>query len=281
MIFKVTVSQTAFLLKKREAVCVFYVLLILVVANFIDNVLYFQGKDVVEMIHPMRLLLLSHDRANLNATNTLQLILLYPLLAVVPAGFSLAKEYQSGTNVFLVSRIGSMKYQISRLLAAFLSTMVVFTVPFLLEIILNCLSFPLSAVGNMTFLSIYDDEYMNGVNQYLMKDIYLASPYLYAVLGTLLFGAVSGLFGAFTVAVSSLIKVKYNILLFLPVFVLLNLSTRLASGFSRSMASIRWYDYVLIFNDEIKNVVFGAISLLAIIIFSTGAVCVSGRKDCL
>lgn len=278
MIFKATVSQTVFLLKKRGAVCVFYVLLIMVFNNYISNVLHFQGRDVVVMFHPMRLLLLSYDMTNFNATNTLLLILLYPLLVVVPAGFSLAKECQSGTQVFLISRMGSMRYQISRVLAAFLATMIIFTVPFLLEILLNCLAFPLEAVGNLTFLSIYDDAYMNGVNHYLMKDVYLASPYLYAVMGTLFFGAVSGLFGAFTVAASSLVKVRYNILLFLPVFVMLNLSTRLAGGFSRS---IRWYDYVLIFDDDIKNIGFGAIILLAIILFSAGAVCVSGRKDCL
>lgn len=60
--FKAVKSQTAFLLKKREAICVFYILLFMVIINFIGNVLAFQGNDVVGMHQPMRLLLLSYER---------------------------------------------------------------------------------------------------------------------------------------------------------------------------------------------------------------------------
>lgn len=114
MIFKTTISQTAFMLKKKETVCVFYVLFFIVIINFIGNVLYFQDRDILEMYQPMKLLLLSYNRTNWNATNTLLLIQLYPLLVVCPAGFSLAREYQIGTRVFLVSRLGNFTYLVSK-----------------------------------------------------------------------------------------------------------------------------------------------------------------------
>ncbi|KSV59881.1 hypothetical protein [Acetivibrio ethanolgignens] len=281
MIFKTTISQTAFMLKKKETVCVFYVLFFIVIINFIGNVLYFQDRDILEMYQPMKLLLLSYNRTNWNATNTLLLIQLYPLLVVCPAGFSLAREYQIGTRFFLVSRLGNFTYLVSKYLSAFLTTMIIFTVPFLLEIILNCLSFPLSATGDLSNLSIYDSAYRIGVNHYFMKSIYLYSPCLYAVIGTLFFGAVSGLFGVFTVAVSSIKRVKYNIFLFLPVFVALNMSTILANGFPEEAPSIKWYDYVLLFNDELKSISFGLIGIFGLVLFLIGAICVSGRKDCL
>jgi hypothetical protein len=281
MIFKATISQTNFLLKKREAICVFYILLIMVFINFVGNVLYFQGMDIVEMIQPMKLLLLSYDRTNLNATNTLLLIQLYPLLVVFPAGFSLARDYQLGTRVFLVSRLGNATYQISKYLSVFLATMIIFTVPFLLEIILNCISFPMSAAGNLSNLSMYDGAYRNAVDEYLMKDIYLYSPYLYAVIGTLFFGAVSGLFGVFTAAVSSLIRVKYNVFFFLPVFILLNLTTIFAGRFPKEAPSIKWYDYILLFDDEGKKAGFLIAGILVITLFSIIAANISGRKDCL
>lgn len=281
MIFKATLSQTAFLLKKREAVCVFYVLFIMVIINFIGNVLYFQGWDIVEMYQPMKILLLSYNRTNLNATNTLLLIQLYPLLVVCPAGFSLAKEYQFNIQVYLISRLGNFKYQVSKYLSVFLTIMIVFTVPFLIEIILNCISFPLSATGDLSNLSSYDRAYMNGIDHYFMKNIYLYSPCLYAVVGTLFFGAVSGVFGIFTVAVSSIKKVKYNVFLFLPVFVVLNFSTILGGRFPPNTTSIKWYDYLLIFNDEVKDIRFLVMVLLAFILFSIVAVCISSRKDCL
>ena len=169
MICKATMTQTAYLLKKKEAVCVFYILFLMVIMNFIGNVLDFQGRDIVEMYHPMKLLLLSYNRTSWNATNTLLLIQLYPLLVACPAGFSLAREYQRGTRVFMVSRLGNHTYQASKYLSAFLTTMIVFTVPFLLEIVLNCVSFPLSAAGDLSNRSIYEGTYME-------------SPYLHALL---------------------------------------------------------------------------------------------------
>lgn len=69
MIFKATIAQTVFLLKKKEAVGVFYVLFFLVIVNFISNVLCFQGRDIVEMYQPMKLLLLSYNRTYWNAAN--------------------------------------------------------------------------------------------------------------------------------------------------------------------------------------------------------------------
>lgn len=173
--------------------------------------------------------------------NTLLFTLLYPILVVCPAGFSMAREQQLGVQVYMVSREGQSIYQISRHLSAFLATMIVFAVPFLLEILLNCLSFSLLATGNMSHMSIYDREYIGAVNRYLMKSIYLVSPYLYAVAGALLFAIVSGLFGCFTMAVSSLIRLRYNILLFLPVFIMLNFSTILSSRFLKGAPSIKWY----------------------------------------
>lgn len=282
MIFRATVSQTAFILRKKGSVCVFYVLLYLVLANFIENILAFQGRDVMRMVHPMRMLLLSYDRTNYNATNTLTLIQLYPLLVVCPAGFSLAREHQLETRVFLVSRLGKTAYLVSKFLAVFLATMLVFTVPFLLEILLNCLSFPLSATntfGNAS--SLYDSRYREEISHYLMKDIYRYSPYLYAVVGTLLFGAASGLLAVFTAAVSSLKKVKYTVFLFLPVYVLCQLSTILNSKFPKGVPSIRWYDFLLIFDDKIKYTGCFAIGIAAIVYVSIRAVIVGGRKDCL
>lgn len=281
MVLKSTLSQTSSLLKKKGAVCVFFLLLVMVLSNFINNVIYFQGTDIVEMYHPTNLLLLSYDRTNFDATTLFLLIQLYPLLVVCPAGFSLAKEYQHGTHIYMISRLGGIRYQISRYLSAFFATMIVFTIPFLLEILLNCMSFPLSADGNLANLSVYSSYYRDSVNLYSMKNLYLHSPFAYAIIGTILFGIVSGLLGMFTVAISSLIKIKYNVFLFLPVFLSLSFCTILANRFPKDSPSIRWYDYLLLFNDKIKNITGWFIGLLILTFILIGTACISGRKDCL
>lgn len=156
-------------------------------------------------------------------------------------GLLLGKGIPAHTRVYLVSGLGNFTYQISKYLSVFFTTMIIFTVPFLLEILLNCLSFPLAVTGDFIGGSMYGDAYRMGVNHYFMKNIYLCSPYLYAIIGTLFWGAASGLLGVFTAAVSSLIRVKYNVFLFLPVFVMLNLSTILARSIPEGMPSIKWY----------------------------------------
>lgn len=278
MFWRTTISQTGYLLRKKNAVIVFYVLLAMVLFNFIRNVVTFQGRDVLAMYQPMKLLLLSYNRTNYNADMTILLIQLYPLLVVCPAGFSLAKEYQTGENVYMSARLGGKGYKYSKMTAAFLATAIIFCVPFLIEIALNCVAFPLQATGDLSNWGYYEKSFAEAVHNYLFSGFYLRAPYLYAVAGTLLFGILSGLLGAFTVAVSSVVRVKYNVFLFLPVFLLLNLSAMLSPS---EGASFRWYDFFLMFNEQEKNIPVFAAGLLAVIIFSVAAVITSSRKDCL
>lgn len=279
MFIKATLAQTRFILKQKEALIVFYILLIQVFANFISNVLTFQDMDIIKMYHPMKILLLSYNRVNYNADATLLFIQLYPLLVVFPAGFALCKEQQSGQEVFMIARLGQLTYKFSKLVASFIVTTTIFTIPFLIEVILNCLSFPLNAVGDFTFLNIYDLEYIPTVNKYLMSDIYVHSPYLYAIIGILLFGICSGVLASFSVAISSIIRVKYRIVLFLPVFILLYATIYVQDILPKSSKTIKWFDYILLFNDESKSILYFIIGLFALILFSLIATFYSCRRE--
>lgn len=278
MFWRTTISQTGYLLRKKNAVIVFYVLLAMVLFNYISNVVAFQGRDVLNMYQPMKLLLLSYNRTNYNADMTILLIQLYPLLVVCPAGFALAKEYQTGENVYMTARLDRKNYIYSKKIAAFFTTTIVFSIPFLIEILLNCVAFPLEATGDLSNWGYYEKAFTEAVRNYMFSDFYLRAPYLYAIVGTLMFAVLSGILGAFTVAVSSVVRVKYNVFLFLPVFLLLNLSAMLSPS---EGASFRWYDMLLIFNEREKNIVVFVTGLLAILIFSVAATLISSRKDCL
>lgn len=281
MFWRITLEQTRFLLKRKGALLTFYILLALVLSNFIQNVLAFEGRDIVNMYQPMKLLLISYDQVNFRASMVLFFIQIFPILAVCPAGFALAREYQLGEHILIEARLGRRAYRMSKLVAAFVTTFLVFTLPFLLEIILNCISFPLAAEGDLTNWGFYDEWYRRAVDNYLMSGLFWRSPYLYALLGTLVLGLAAGLLGAFTVAVSALVKIRYNVFLFLPVFLLLRGSTLLASYWKDMPVSVRWDDYLLLFNDRPKYGWFLPVMLLALTLFSVGAVCYSGRKDSL
>lgn len=253
MFLRATLHQTKFLLKTKEATLTFVVLLILVLSNFIGNVVEFQGMDVKAMYHPMKLLTLSYNKSLYDANTIILFVQLYPILVVFPAGFSYIKERQTREELYLTSRMGKSFYYISKLVAAFFCTMVVFVVPFLLEIVLNCISFPLQAKGDFTGLDIYNTAYAAMVESYLMSKLYLLSPVWYSVVGILIAGVVSGMLGMFVVAFSYVFRVKYRVMLLLPVYLLLNGITYVDNMMPARASAINWQRYLLLFDDADKN----------------------------
>lgn len=283
MFIKAVAAQIRFLLKRNSAIITFFILLAMVLFNFISNVLTFQGKDVVEMYHPMKLLLLSWNQTYLTADRILNFIQLYPLLVVCPAGFALASERQTGEDILLAAKLGNIPYRFSKILAVFVVTMIVFTLPCLIEIGLNCLAFPLSAAGDLTNLNCYQEEYFQITESYLFTGLYRLSPYIYAVAVTFLFGILSGILGAFTAAISAVFYIKYRILLFLPVFALLNITIMISDWLHRhnSSVSAAWYSYFLMFVDgkTLYGWAFALVVLLLILLTAAGTY-IGGKKDC-
>lgn len=279
MFFKATVAQIRFMLKQKSTVIVFGVLTAMMLINYMTNVITFQGWDVIEMYQPMKLLLLSWNRIIIGGDLLLIFVQLYPLLVVCPAGFSLAKERQTGEDVLFSARMGNLQYRVSKCLAAFVVTAIVFSLPFLIEILLNCMAFPLQAQGDLSNWNYYDPAYRQGVEHYFFTNLFLTSPYLYAILGTLLFGIYSGVLAAFTVAVSSLFKFIYRSFLFLPVFVLLHITLILSN--SVSVYRTEWYHYFLLFDDEPKNIMAFVMVMVVLSGFTVYGIYRGGKKDCI
>lgn len=144
--------------------------------------------------------------------------------------------------ILAVSRLGVRTYIWSKLTAAFMTTFIVFTLPFLIEIVLNCLSFPLGAIGDFSNLDTYSPSFEDMTAAYSLSGLYGISPYLYAVVCTFGLGVLAGLLAAVTVAISAVIKVKYSVTLILPAFLLLEATVYLGLGDG-------WYDCILFFNN--------------------------------
>ena len=122
--------QFSNMMKQKTTQITLLILFALVGANYIDNVRLFRGYDVINMYHPMMLLLLSYCRGyTISADLILFFIQLYPLLVSLPAGTVLTKEQQMGIHVLTGSRIVPRQYITGKLLAVFAVTSLVFTVP--------------------------------------------------------------------------------------------------------------------------------------------------------
>lgn len=203
-------------LRSKSAMTAFYITLVFVLVNAAMNILTYQSTDLLFMKQPMQLLLLS-DESGIPSYIFIQL---YPLLVALPAGFTLVNDYQSQEMLLQVSRSGVKPYFRSRLKTAFFATAIVFMVPLMLDILLNCLFFPLDAVGQVSF-DMYTPDGIAEIRTYLWYSLFVSHPYLYAVFMTVWFGVVSGVLGMFTIAVSSF-GFKYKVFVFLPAWFLLN-----------------------------------------------------------
>lgn len=251
---KLIVRQTKSILKQWEAVLTMTILFWLIGNNFLENVIRFRGMDVVVMYHPMKLLTLSYNKTNYRGDIMMMLVTIYPFLAVLPAGFSYAKEQQTGEEVYLTARLGKKNYMFGKLWASFFATVIVFFIPFFLEILANCLSFPMKAQNDFYNMSIYSAGYAEKVHRYIGDGLYIFSPVLYAAAGTLFFCIMTGIMGMLTVAVSFCFRVKFRLLLFLPVYLLLGGSEYLAMALPGVFGRTRWYTYVQLFEDNPKQI---------------------------
>lgn len=216
---KFLVSQVKLMLEKKSAVLVCGLIMVSVLMNYFRNVFQYQGRDLLEMYHPMTLGLFSE--MGTQYPEFTYITLLFPFLVVLAAGMSYFEDHASGEELFLVSRVGKKQYYFGKVFAVFIATFIIFTLPLFLEMILDMIAFPSGAEGNPDNITIYDTIYTDRINNYFWTDLYLTSKYLYVIFRIVLLGVVSGLLAAFTAALSYLNIFKFRVFLFLPVYVLL------------------------------------------------------------
>lgn len=275
--------QVNYLLRSWVSIITFTITTVLVLLNFTLNVNTFRGTDVNAMIEPMRMLTLSYE-ANVYDMRMMGIVYIPIILSVfsgLPAGLSFAKDRQLCMDVMLTAKLGRKAYCLSRLMAVFITTFIIFSVPFFIEIVLNCISFPLDANGNYMQWSIYNDSLKTAVGNYMFSGLYLASPYLYAVLCTLMFGIIAGLSATFTFSLTLVIKLRYRIFYVLPVFILFQISIRLYASSDQKLNSLSLIHYIMFFDDTPKNYPFLVAAIIIALAFIAFAYVFGSREDTL
>ena len=242
-----------------------------VIANFITNVFQYSGRDVAEMYMPMYFLTLSAEDWSFNFF----FMEYFPFLVVLPAAFSYLKDRSSREVNYLAAKIGRKNYYLSKGIAVFLVTFAIFSIPFLLEIILNCIAFPLNAVGHPHNFNNY--QLMKNFEDFFWLPLFQVSPYLYAVVFTFIFGMVSGVLAVFAVAISML-GMRFKVFVFVPCYLLLN-------GIFAIQAVCpvcTYYGYYFsIFDSMEKSGWAYLLVVLLVAAVSFGIIFWKGRRDCL
>lgn len=202
--------QTKAFLQSKSAVVVWIILLCVTSLNFILNCIYnVKIHYVTEMYDPIKTLTLSGWS---NAGNIFMYA--YPLILVLPTAMVYYDERINGISRYIQSRSGFKKYYYGNAIAVVIVTFFLFTVPFLLELLLSAVCFSNRSVADPSGFPLYvtlPEEKKN-----LLYQVYIVSPYLYGFLMTIRFGLISCVFAFFNYAFSTSPKIKYKMITMIP-----------------------------------------------------------------
>ena len=236
------------LLKRKSTIIMYFFMLFLVLYNFFKNIITYYGFDIMRLFHPMKVGIMSdYNAIGFYFTE------FYPLLVIIPAAFSFLIDRNSKEFVFIQSRVGKRNYYWGKLISVFLITFLVFTIPLFIEFILNCVAFPLSATGDPTAASLYDLGYIDSVRRYFFSSLYIFSPYLYNLFFIIVFGTFSGILATFVTAISTFKFMKFRIMIFIPVYMLLYIFTVIGTTFKGISFSTNYFNYLRMYNGVNKS----------------------------
>lgn len=270
-------SQIRILMEKKITIFMFLAMIAIVLINYFQNVNAYANTAINFMMNPMRLLLLSADAYE---AGSLKFIFLqfYPFLVILPAGFSYALDKNSKMEIYLKGRLGGKNYFLGKIIAAFIVTFIIFTIPFLIEMGLNCIAFPLNANGNASYEGVYSTSYLASVEGYLFFGAFKISPYLYSLITILIFGFSSGILAVFTMATSIFLS-KYKVLMLLPTYLLLYGLGMLYTILPNTTIHTSYFDYFSMFDISNKNQVIFLTVLILLLVSSILCIMRSARKD--
>lgn len=269
------ISQSKTCMERKCFVISFFLICGFVFVSFISNIIDNFGKDVMELYYPMKILLL----ADVGPWFTI-FMTFFPVIVIIPSAFSFIFDTDVRENIFLELKITKKKYLTGKLIAVFITTMLIFSVPFIIEIVLNCISFPLSASQNPGGSSIYDASMLESMNTMIFPWLYTKSMTLYAVFGSVLFGVVAGILAMFATALSMLIKIHFKAILFLPIYLLTYLTGCIQYIFPE-IKGTEYTNYLSIFGRGKRYLPEYGLVLVLMIAFSIIVINMKGKEDTL
>lgn len=256
--------QIHVLFRRKSAIVMYFLMYALISLNFYENVSEYHGYNIYNMFNPLKLLLLSYY-----GKWGWYFAQYYPLLVVILAAFSYYADISSREIVFIQTRMDRKTYYISKMIATFLVTFIIFTVPLLVEILLNSIAIPTEAVGDPSNAEVFNLIYNEAVN-YLFCKLWFLNQYIYVIFMIVLFGILSGCLACFSASLSMYGFCKFRVFIFLPVYVLLYVLTDLGNIVTIDIET-NYFFYIRLFKGGEAG-----LSETAYVLFVLGLVCVTG-----
>lgn len=264
--------QITGMMEKRAVKITFFLLFVFVIVNFFVNMMnYYEVQYVSQMYDPIKVLTLS--TWSISGYFMMQF---YPILVVIPTASEYFVDKETGVKIYIESKIGRKNYWYSKGVTVFLITFIIFTVPFLIELLLEGVCFSLDASGDPSgFQYIQTIENERG---YIFYPLFLKHKFLYAIFMPVLFGLVSGVLALFNFAISTLAFIKYKIFTFIPIYILfyllLIMERLLGAGYT-----FNYFHILRLFSSEPQNYFCYMLFLLVLVIVSCIILKIKTLKD--
>lgn len=268
-------THTGKILRSGAALITSGILLAFVLFNFIFNLIEnVKVQYVTQMVDPIKVLTTS-----VYSNPSIFLMLLYPILVVFPTCTLWLSDKGSGMITFFVSRSGRRNYWFGKLGAVFAATFIIFTVPFLIELLLCVLSYDPSSLGDPS-----GNPYVYALENdrvFFMYGLWARNRYLYALLMIVLFGGLSGILACFNFSVTTLPFMRFRILTFFPVYVLLYAGV-LIEGVFRTRTILSYFVLFRMFYSHegmIRNDLLYFFLMMGLLLISVVIVFFKSRED--
>lgn len=260
------------MLRKKTVVFTFFLVLAFVMANFYHNM--FNNNEIQyisQMYDPIKMLTLSDW-----SVSGYFFMEYFPLLVVVPTSCAYLTDRDTKMKIYIESKTGKGYYWYAKLIVVFLTTFLIFTIPFFIEIMLSGICFDFHSAGdpsNFPYVQIIEYE-----NQYFLSQLWLNHRVLYGIVMTCFFGIVSGVLAMFNFSITTLPFFKFKIFTFFPIYILFYI----ISFFTKLLNldyTINYFFILRMFNLKEKNYIVYAVFLLILLIISFLLIKIKTVKD--
>lgn len=272
MLLKSIRLQLTHILSRKETIFTWFILLGFVTWNFISNIIQNQNAVyVTQMYDPVKTLTLSTW-----SVSGYFMMSFYPLLIAIPTSTIYLNDKNSGEITYLKARYGNKKYMRGKFFGVCIATFLIFTLPFLMEIVLDGICYSKGSVGdpsNFEYIQTAED-----VKGYFAYGIFTKNRFLYAVICILLFGVISAVFAGFNYAVSTFKCFKYKIFTFFPIYILFFGIRFLGNTFKGSFTT-NYFFILRMFDTNVKNEKVYLIFMLVLFVLSFAIIEVNGRRN--
>lgn len=220
-LYKAIKMQFILMINKRNFIIVFFIMMFYSLGIYLTNVYLNINKDITTIYSADALFIGVTDSNYFHYFREL-----FPFLVVFPFAFSYIEDVNVKIYPFLISRMSSKMYYISKLITSFLGGFLIIFIPFLINQFLLLITFKIN--GYTYFGSIYDMNYCkNLLGTNVIPEVknvglpflrlYIFNPIIYNFLFTIILSVFSGIMSMFSLVCSYWSK-KYKILLFFSLY---------------------------------------------------------------